>query len=315
VGINGNVQVDFSEAMNGATLTPSTFTLTHGSPAVAVAGTVLYSRSRATFRPAVNLPANTLFTATLTTGAQSEAGPALAAPYVWAFTTGATATTLMPVNLGSAIGFAIIAKTAISTVPMSVITGNIAVSPAAATFITGFSLMADATGVFSNSPQVTGQVFAADYAVPSPSNLTTAVGDMELAYTEAAGRPASTTELGAGNIGGATLTSGVYQWGTGLLIPTDVTFDGNANDVWILQIAGDLTINNAVRVSLTGGALAKNVFWQVAGAISVGTTAHAEGVFLSQTAISLGTGASVNGRLLAQSAVSLDSSTVTQPAP
>ena len=313
--LNGNVQARFSEAMTAASLTTVTFTVTSGIPAVAVPGTVLYGQARATFRPAAHLAANTLYTATLTTGALSAGGVALAANFVWTFTTGTLVAPVAAVNLGTAGNFAVLAKTAISTVPTSAITGNLGVSPAAATFITGFSLVADATNVFSGSPQVTGQIFAANYTPPTPSNLTTAVGDMELAYTDAAGRPASVTELGAGDISGRTLTAGVYGWGTGLLIASDVTLDGNATDVWIFQIAQNLTLSNGVRVSLSGGALAKNVFWQVAGQITVGTTAHAEGVMLSQTAITLGTGASVNGRLLAQSAVSLDGSTVAQPAP
>ncbi len=194
------------------------------------------------------------------------------------------------------------------------VTGNVAVSPAAATFITGFSLTAPPTAS-STSPQVVGLVYAADYDAPTPSNLTTAIGDMQLAFTDASGRAPSVTELGAGNIGGMTLTAGVYGWGTGLLIPTNVTLTGNATDVWVFQIAQNLTVSNAVNITLAGGALPKNVFWQVSGAVSLGTTSHFEGVVLSQTAISLGTGASINGRLLAQTAVSLDSSTVTQPAP
>ncbi len=315
VGLNANAQVTFSERMNGTTLTPATFTLTSGTPAVAVAGTVLYSNSRATFRPNAALAPNTRYTATVTTGAQSAVGVALATHFVFAFTTGTVALAPLPVNLGTAENFVVLAKTGISTVPASVITGNVGLSPAAATFITGFSLSADATNVFSSSPQVTGQIFAADYAVPTPTNMTTAISDMELAFTDAAGRPAAVTELGAGNIGGMTLTGGVYNWGTGLLIPSNLTLNGSATDVWILQIAQDLTISNGVQISLTGGALAKNVFWQVSGAISVGTTAHAEGVMLSQTAITLSTGASINGRLLAQSAINLDTSTVVQPAP
>ena len=119
--------------------------------------------------------------------------------------------------------------------------------------------------MFSTSTQVTGKVYAADYAAPTPSNLTTAVGDMELAFTDAAGRAPDVTELGAGNIGGMTLAPGVYKWGTGLLIPTDVTLNGSATDVWIFQIAQDLTVAAARRSSSTGGALPKNVFWQVAG--------------------------------------------------
>jgi len=217
------------------------------------------------------------------------------------------------VNLGSAANYVILAKSGIATVPASVITGNLGLSPAAATFITGFSLTMDATNVFSTSPQVTGKIYASDYTPPTPSNLTTAVSDMQLAFTDAAGRAADVTELGAGNIGGMVLVPGVYKWGTGLLIPTDVTLSGNATDVWIFQIGQDLTMSSAVKVLLTGGAVSKNIFWQVAGLVDVGTTAHCEGVVLTQTTATLRTGASINGRLLAQAAVNLDTSTVVAP--
>jgi hypothetical protein len=217
------------------------------------------------------------------------------------------------VNLGVAGEFALLAKSGISTVPASAITGNVAVGPAAASYITGFSLTADATNVFSTSTQVTGKVYAANYAVPSPSRLTTAVSDMQTAFTDAAGRAANFTEVGAGNIGGKTLTPGVYKWSTSLLIPTNLTLNGSSTDVWIFQIAGDLTVANAAKVTLTGGAQAKNVYWQVSGRAALGTTAHLEGIVLSKTAISLATGASVKGRLLAQTAVTLDKSTVVQP--
>jgi hypothetical protein len=228
---------------------------------------------------------------------------------------GANPESPQPVNLATAGDYVILAKTGISTVPTSAVTGNMGISPAAATYITGFSLTADSTNVFSTSPQVTGKVYASNYATPTPAKLTTAVGDMQLAFTDAAGRAAHVTELGAGNIGGMTLTAGVYKWGTGLLIPTNVTLKGTATDVWILQIAQDLTVSSAVNVVLAGGAVAKNVVWQVAGAAHLGTTAHFEGVILSMTSITLQTGASVTGRLLAQTAVSIDGSAVVQPAP
>jgi hypothetical protein len=221
----------------------------------------------------------------------------------------------LAVNLRTAGNYAILAESAISTVPPSVVTGDLGLSPMAATFITNFSLIADATNVFATSTQVTGKIYAADDAVPTPSNLTTAVADMGLAFSDAAGRAPSVTELGAGSIGGMTLAPGVYQWGTGLLIPTDLTLNGSATAVWIFQIAQNLTVSSAVSVHLTGGALAKNVFWQVAGSVDLGTTSHLEGIVLSQTMINLRTGASITGRLLAQTAVSLDASTVTQPAP
>src|SRR5689334_8067228 len=152
------------------------------------------------------------------------------------------------VKLGTAERFAILAKSGISTVPTSAITGDLGVSPAAASYITGFSLTADSTSVFSTSPQVTGNVYASDYTPPTPSNLTTAIGDMQLAFTDAAGRAPNVTELGAGNVGGMTLAPGVYKWSTGLLIPTDVTLTGRATDVWIFQIAQDLTMSSAAKI-------------------------------------------------------------------
>ncbi|MFN0060679.1 MAG: ice-binding family protein [Planctomycetota bacterium] len=220
-----------------------------------------------------------------------------------------------PVDLGTAENHTILAKSAISTVPASVVTGSLGLSPAAASFITGFSLNLDPSGTFSTSTQVSGHVVAADYTDPAPADLTVAVLDMEAAYADAAGRAPDHIELGAGNIGGLTLPPAVYKWGTAVLIPTDVTLSGGPNDVWIFQIAQSLTMSSSTQIVLAGGALSKNIFWQVFGAAEIGTTSHLEGILLSQTSIVANTGASVNGRLLAQTAVTLDSSTVTQPAP
>ena len=211
-----------------------------------------------------------------------------------------------PVVLGAASNYAILAKSAISTVPTSAITGNLGLSPAAASFITGFALNLPAGAAFSTSTQVTGNIYASDYAVPTPADLTTAIANMQTAYVDAAGRVTPDhTELASGNIGGLTLPAGLYKWSNTVTIPSNVTLNGGANDVWIFQIAGGVTQANATRVILTGGAQAQNVFWQVAGIVSIGTTAHMEGEVMSLTAITLKTGASANGRLLAQTAVTL----------
>lgn len=216
-----------------------------------------------------------------------------------------------PVNLGSAANYVILAKSAISNVPTSAITGDLGLSPAAASFITGFALNLPAGGAFSTSSQVTGSVFASDYAVPTPSNLTTAIGDMQTAYTNAAGRPTPDyTELASGAIGGLTLPPGLYKWSNTVTINSNVTLNGSATDVWIFQISGGITQASATSVILTGGALAKNVFWQSFGVVSIGTTAHMEGQIMAQTSITLATGASANGRLLAQTAVTLAGNTV-----
>ena len=215
------------------------------------------------------------------------------------------------VLLGSAGNFVALAKAAISSVPTSVVTGNIGVSPAAASYITGFSLVADSTNVFSTATQVAGKVFAANYAVPSPANMTTAIADMELAYVDAAGRPnPDHVELGAGEIGGLTLKAGLYKWTSTVKISEHLVLSGCASDVWILQTSGDLTMASAKKVILSGGAQAKNVFWQVAGQATIGAGAHFEGVILSKTGITLETGASMTGRALAQTAVALQQATL-----
>ncbi len=110
------------------------------------------------------------------------------------------------------------------------------------------------------------------------------------------------------------LAPGLYKWGTGLAIDAaGVTLTGAANDVWIFQIAQNLTVASGAIVTLSGGAQAKNVFWQVAGQATLGTTANFKGTILSQTLISLNTGAVLNGRALAQTEVTLIQNTVTKP--
>ena len=219
-----------------------------------------------------------------------------------------------PVVLGSAGSFVILAKSATSNVPTSAITGDMGLSPAAASFITGFSLAHTAGTAFGTSAQVTGNVYAADYAVPTPANLTTAIGNMQTAYVDAAGRSLPDhVALGAGNIGGLTLPPGLYKWTNSVTIPVNVTLSGSANDTWIFQIAGGLSIASAKRVVLSGGALPQNIVWQVAGIVSLGTTSHMEGIVLGKTQITLGTGASVNGRLFAQTQVTLAGNAIVQP--
>jgi hypothetical protein len=311
--------------MDPLSISATTFTSQQGT--TPIAGTVSYSGTTAKFKSAINLVANTVYVATVTTDAKDLAGNALVAAKTWSFTTGtALALGPEPVVLGTAGNFAVLAKTLISTTAAAgtAVTGDIGVSPAAATFITGFSLTLDSTGCFSTPTPptlVTGKIYAADYKTngcTTPADMTTAIGDMMIAYTDAAGRSSPDfTEHGAGSIGGLTLAPGLYKWGTGVSINTNVTLNGGPNDVWIFQIAGDLTQANATSVLLAGGALPKNIFWQVGGGVGVaiGTTAHMEGVILATKAITLNTGASINGRLLAQTAVTLDGNVVSQPAP
>ncbi|KAJ7445194.1 antifreeze protein [Mycena galericulata] len=215
------------------------------------------------------------------------------------------------VNLRTAGNYSILAQSGISTVPPSVITGNIAVSPIAATAMTGFSLTLDSSGRFSTSTQVSKECFAADYSDPTPSTLTTAVGDMGTAYNDAIERTnPNFTNLGSGSIGGLTLTPGLYTWSSAVNVDSGITISGAATDTWIFQVTGTFTIAAGVKFVLSGGALASNIVWVTTGAVSAGAGAHLEGVILGKTSIALITGATANSRLLAQTAVTLQKATV-----
>lgn len=307
---NNAIAVTFSETMNPTTINSSTFTVMQGS--TPVQGTINYAGTTATFIPSVSLASNTTYTATVTTGVKDASGIALASAIVWSFSTGSSSNALAVVNLRTAGNYVILAKTAVSNNPTSSITGDIGLSPAATSYITGFSLT-NATG-YATSSQVTGKVYAADMVTPTSSSLTTAVSDMMTAYTDAAGRSTPDfSELGTGNIGGKILTAGLYKWTSTVTAPTSITISGGANDVWIFQISGDLLFGNGIDVTLAGGAQAKNIFWQVAGTVTLGTTAHTEGVILSKTGITFNTGATFNGRALAQTTVILNGNTIVKP--
>jgi hypothetical protein len=312
------VSATFSQPMDPETVNSSsagnlpTFTVTetNGND---VPGTVVMNDANtlATFTPAASaLNSNTGYIARVTTAAKNAAGVAMDNPIEWIFTTNAVEFTgQTPVFLGTAGPFAILTKSGITDVFPSAINGDVGASP-----ITGAAIHVRCVEM------MTGTVYSVNKAGPlpcrvtDPTLLTKAVGDMENAYTNAAGRKfPNFVNLGAGKIGGLTLVPGLYKWDTGVLMSTNVTLSGGADAVWIFQIAGTLTQANATRMILKGGARPKNIFWQASGAVVIGTTAHFEGVILAKTMIAMKTGASANGRLLAQTAVSLEQNAVTRP--
>jgi hypothetical protein len=228
------------------------------------------------------------------------------------------ATAVDTVNLGTAGDYVILTKTGISTVPASTITGDIAVSPIDSTGMTGFNMTLSDDGESStdSSGQAMGKAYAADYAAPMPATLTTAVGDMETAYTDATGRiqpDANRTNLAGGLVGGLTLTPGLWTWKVDIAITDDITLEGNATDIFILQTTKNVEQAADKKVILSGDVQAKNIFWQVAGHVNVGARAHMEGILLIKTAATFKTGASLNGRILAQSACTLQMNKITEP--
>ncbi len=310
VDLNKVITVNFSEEMDPSTINTSTFTVKEGQ--TPVEGTVAYADTKATFTPKVMWTASKTYTAKISNGAENLKGVAFNAGNEFSFTTGTTKGTQGAVELGSASNYVILAKSAITNISTSDITGNLGLSPAATSYITGLSIT-DATG-YATSAQVTGHLYAADMAPPTPINLTTAVENMITAYNDAAGRPfPDFVELGAGNLGGKTLVPGLYKWTNTVIIPTDFTISGGANDIWIFQIAGNLNMSTAIKVILSGGAKAENIYWQVAGEATFGATSHFEGIVLCWTGITFQTNTSFKGRALAQTAVVLDGITMVNP--
>jgi Ice-binding-like/Bacterial Ig-like domain len=335
------ISATFDKAMDPATITAGTFTVTGPGttpvPAVAVPVTYDAVTNKATFHPLTTLlTPGVTYTATVKgTGvsaakdlignalAGNSLTPATAGDYVWSFTTAAV---VLPseanptaLNLSAAANYVILAKTGVSTIPDSTVTGNVGLSPTARIGLTGWSLITEPTDTFFTSAQVVApfKLFASDNVGGTTSaDLTTAVNNMQTAYTAAAGQTASsaaTTNVGAGTLIDLTLTRGVYQWGSALTIPTDLILSGSATDVWIFKVAGTLDMAADRNIVLIGGALPQNIFWQASGAVTVGARTNFKGIILGQTSITLQTNATEVGRLLAQTAVTLDKNIVTQP--
>ena len=224
------------------------------------------------------------------------------------------------VELGRAGDFAILTASGITTVPNSVITGDIGCSPIAGTAMTGWSFIKDSTNTFSTSTQVTGKAYGADYAAPTPSMLTIAIADMQTAYIDAAGRLTSETlskhlNVMGGLVSGTTFTAGVYTWGTNINFASDIYINGSATDQFIFQSTGNVIVGTGASVKLLGHVKAENIVWQVAGYVDAGVGSHLEGVFLVKTHAAFKTGSSLNGRILAQTACTLQMTTVTEPPP
>lgn len=317
VAITTLIEASFNEEMDLLTMIGDNFTVSVFEGSL-ITGNVSYDveTKTMTFDPDSDLLENTKYTAKVTTGVKDSSGLAMLVDKEWTFT---TATAVLAgegpalINLKSASNFAILAKTAVTTTGGTQITGDIGVSPAALTDLTGFSATLSEDGTSATSDYVTGKIYASDMQEPTPSILTTAITDVQAAYVEAAGRGdyAVTTGAHAGIIGGQTFAPGIYKWSTVVTMATDITLQGGPNDTWIFQVADNLTASSGAKVLLDSGAQAKNVFWQVAGIVTLGSGAHFEGIIMGQTQIILETGSSVHGKLFAQSQVTLGAATVT----
>jgi hypothetical protein len=296
---NKALVASFSEAMDPATINSTTFKVAAGTSATSVAGTVTYDTAKkaATFTPAPDFAPNTAFTATIGRGARSQTGNALASDFAWSFSTSLCGCQ-SPVSLGAASGFAVLAGSTVTSTNATTITGNLGVSPGTA--VTGFP-----PGTLNGS-QYTGVGSAAGQAK----------ADLTTAFDDAAARTCVITV--AGNLGGSTLTPGLYKSTSTLAISSgDLTLDaqGDPNAVFIFQMASSFTSTAGRKVILSGGAKATNVFWQVGSSATLGTGSDMKGTVLAQASISVTSGATLEGRALTQTGqVTMDANTVSMPA-
>jgi hypothetical protein len=230
-----------------------------------------------------------------------------------------------PVALGGAANFVVLSEAAITDIPTSIITGNIGASPIAGSAI-GVPCGEMTGTIYDDDAGYTGGGGGSTACrMTDGPLLTTAVTNMTTAYGVAAGAtPVSEPiDTRTATIGlGSTFLPGIYKWSTNLTINGNITLSGGPTDVWIFQIAGDLTtasggdIAGGVHVNLTGGALASNVFWAVAGAVNgvtLGTYSTFNGNILSAMQITMQTGAILNGRALSQTQVALHNNTISLP--
>jgi hypothetical protein len=293
--LSSDILGTFSEAMDASSITVSSFIVVQGT--TPVSGLVSYAGLTATFDPASDLAADTTYTATLTTDSRDLAGNALASNFVWSFTTGSSACGQLPVNLGSASGFAVVAGSTVTNTGGTIVTGDVALSPGS-----------DVVGFPPGS--IVGTLHVADTAAAG------AMSDLTIAYNDAAGRTLCPVSV-SGNLGGMTLAPGLYKSTSGLEITSgDLTLDaqGNPNAVFIFQMASTLATSPGLKVILAGGAKASNIFWQVGTSATLEVNSTMIGTIMADQSISLATGAVLEGRALARiGAVTMDANTVTKP--
>jgi hypothetical protein len=212
-----------------------------------------------------------------------------------------------PVALGSAGRFAVLAGSGVSSIPTSTIRGDVGLSPAARSKLTGLT-----------GPEVVGAIFAADDGGAVAVMLTQSKSDLNVAYNDAAGRTLAPVDVSDANLGGRTLAPGLYRSSGTLGLTGALTLDaqGDTNGVFIFQVASELYTAPASQVVLSGGTKTANVFWQVGSSGTLGSYSVFKGTILADQSISMNTGATLDGRALAMiGAVTMDSSIVTSPAP
>jgi hypothetical protein len=304
-----------------------------------VSGTINYSDKIATFTPNSDLEDGTLYTFTVTEGVKNSENIALESDYDWSFTTSGTSeptysdkqndmqgmhkneysenaadTTLKAnknrIDLGKAGQFVILAQTNINNKSESMITGHIGEGSVEN------GLKKENYNSDSERQGVTGQalVLESNLSDTTSPDVSEAIEDMLTAYNDASmqnGDDATVHETGGFHSND--LTPGVHEWSDSLHIASDVNFSGSKDDVWLIKIGSNLTIDENIVFTLNDGARSENIFWYVEGEVTIGKDANFEGIILSMNEITLEDGATLTGRMFSQASITLNENTVTEP--
>jgi hypothetical protein len=294
VAVDSSISATFSKAMDPSTITTTTFTMTQGS--TSITGTVTYAGTTAIFKPSGNLAPNTSYTATIKTEVKDLSGNALKNDFIWSFTTATSTSSCAQtaISLGTAANFEVLAGSGVSNTGKTNVTGNLGVSPGTA--VTGFG-----PGTVSGTIS-TGVGSAAGAAQ----------NDLTTAYNNAQGLTLCPITV-SGDLGGLTLAPGLYKSTSSLAITGTLTLDaqGNANAVFIFQIASTLTTSSGANIVLTNGAQSQNIFWAVGSSATLGTNSVFKGTIMAYASITITTGVELDGRALARvAAVTMDTNTV-----
>ena len=308
--LNKSISATFSIAIDPKTINDKTFTIKNGT--TAVAGAVTYTGTTATFDPTADFLPGITYTATIS-GAKDMQGITLANDYVWNFSTSSSLVG-NTVNLGSSEKFGILAGVGVSNnAGFSEIRNmDVGISPGVRSSVTGFP----------PAIIVEGAIYASDDITPLgiSATLINAKQDLTNAYLFAEGASTPAPATVSGDQGGKTLAPGIYKSTSTLLIQSgDLTLDaqGDANAVWIFQVASDFTTVGGAggNVILSGGAQAKNIFWQVGRSATIGNYTIFKGNILALTSITMNSHATIQGRLLARngSIVMTDTNIISKP--
>ncbi|WP_264538116.1 Ig-like domain-containing protein [Flavobacterium sp. N1736] len=321
VALNQTVTANFNTIMDAATINTATFILTQG--ATTIPGTVSYSGTTASFKPTNLLVLGKVYTATITNGAKSKAGTALASDFVWNFTTSLLPPAPLVVDLGTAAMFGTFGGNAgVTNQGLNTVINNGSIgTTAASTLITGFH---DGLVVYTETPlnvgNVTGDIFTGP---PAPGTATSlaiaqkALLDANAAYLSIspAAKPGG-SDPNAGELGGLTLAPGVYKSASGTfkISNGNLTLDaqGDPNATWIFQTASGLTVGiagptGAKSVIMTNGGLPKNVFWYVGSAATINSAGGGTmvGTIIANSGVTFSTAGNANQTVLNGRAISL----------